>query len=123
MPPLPPIQAGELRHFCAVEAFVKTSAGDRGQPLGSWTVLYPRVPCQITPLTGRLLEITRQLVGTATHQVRIRWRPGMLPGQRLRVVVPGQYFGRVFGVGHVGDGDGRKYDQVLAVTEQQTGAT
>lgn len=111
------IQAGKLRQHADLEHFAKTSTGDRGQPVGSWVVLYYSVPMELVPLSGRQLEIARQLVATATHRANLRYHASVTAGMRL------VYQGRHFAIGWVGEGDFRKHDMHFLVTEQTTGAT
>lgn len=113
----PAVQSGRLRHTVVIERHVNTGTGSRGQAVGEWQAAYSSVAAEVTPLSGRQLEITRQLVATATHTIRIRYRPGILPG--MRVV----FRDRTFAVGHVGDGDMKLHYLDLTTTEQQTGAT
>jgi len=116
------LRAGNLRHHLRLDRYVETGTGDRGQPVGDWHPVAASLAADVVSLSGRQAEIARQLVATATHTITIRYRPGVLPGQRL-TGTSGQFAGREFVVGHVGDGDGRKHFLTLTTTEQVTGAT
>ncbi len=116
------IRAGRLRHRCVIERLVVLSKGDRGQPVTSWQPLAGGAWASIEALAGTQLEISRQLVSTATHKVTIRYHAGVLAQMRL-TAQGGQYDGRHLVVGHVGDGDGKRHDMILTCTEQQSGAT
>ena len=111
------IRAGKLRFYASIDQRTVTGQGDRGQPVGSWVELYPRVACDLVPLSGDQLEITRQLVAKASHKVTIRYHAGITAGMRVT------YQGRHFVIGHVGDGDFRKHYLELTCVEQATGAT
>lgn len=105
------IRAGLLRHMGALEAFVATGTGPRGQPVGTWQTIHSNVPMQIIPLGGRLAEIKRQLVPTASHQIWLRWIEDVIAGMRVR------YEGRYFAIGYVDDGDFKQHDLGLTCTE------
>lgn len=111
------ILAGKLRHYVAVERNVKTSSGDRGQPVSNWVAVCSNVPAWIQPRSGSQREVTHQLTGVATHSITMRYRPGVLPGMRVT------YQGRIFAIGWAGTGDERKHWLTLDVTEQVTGAS
>ena len=113
----PPVKAGKLRQYASIEQKVSSGTGDRGQPVTTWQALAANVPMEILPVAGRLLEISRQLCSTATHQITLRYRAGILAGMRVT------YQGRHFNIGFSDEGDQRKRWLVLQTTEQRTGAT
>lgn len=111
------MRAGELRHYADIENLTQTLTGGRGNPLPPVAnKLYSDVPMHIEPLTGKQLEITRQLVATASHRVTLRYLPGITAGMRLN------YIGRYFNVEWVNEGDFKQHDMMLIVTEQTTGS-
>lgn len=67
--------AGKLLDLIDVESFVVTSTGTRGEPVGTWQVVNKNVSCQVTTLSGRKLELARELCATATHSLLLRWLP------------------------------------------------
>ncbi len=116
------IRAGQLRHLLLIEREVVSGRTGRGLPVESWQTLYAGVWGKVEALAGTQLEVSRQLVATATHKVTIRYHAGVAAQMRL-TAQGGQYGGRHLVVGHVGDGDGKKHDMILTCTEQQSGAT
>ena len=106
------IQAGKLRHYAAIEVFVQTGVGPRGQKTGNWQAIHSDIPMSIVPLGGSLAEIKRQLVPKATHQIWLRWIDGIKAGE-TRV----NYSGRFFNVGYVDEGDFKQHDLGLICTE------
>lgn len=114
-------RAGDLNTYLRLEHEVRTATGDRGQPVKAWQTLAGAVPAAVLSLTGKQAEVSRQLVASATHQITIRYRPGVLPGMRL-VGTGDQFEGREFVIGHVGEADGKAVWLVLIATAQRTGA-
>lgn len=113
----PAIRSGRLRHTVTVERFVVSSTGSRGQPVGTWTALYTDVPAEVVPLSGRQLEIARQMCATASHEITIRYHANVAAQQRV------SFRGRYYHVESITEGDMRLHYMVLTTTEQQTGAT
>lgn len=111
------IEAGSLRHYVTIEHKVEVAKGQRGDPKGIWTALYEDVPALIEALTGKQLEITRQLVPTATHRVTLRYHAGVTAQMRVA------YRGKYLNVEYVAEGDYRLRYQELTCTEQRGGAT
>ncbi len=109
------IMAGELRHRATIEgkpAVMTPGATDtRGHPERLWTPRFTRW-AKIEPLTGRKLEIARQLVPTATHQVTMRFDADVTV--RDRVI----FEGRTFYIGDVTDIEERKVRMELTCTEK-----
>jgi len=102
--------AGVYRHYITITLASKTGTGDRGQDTYTVNTI---VSCfaHIEPLSGRKLELARQLVASATHEITIRYFSGVVP----ECVVT--YQGRSFNVGAVKDLYENQYEMVLAVTE------
>jgi SPP1 family predicted phage head-tail adaptor len=67
----------------SVEMQVSGGTGDRGQPLYTWTEP-AKVWVKIEALTGRKLEIARQVVPTATHEIAMRFLDGLAVTDRIR---------------------------------------
>jgi len=86
---------GELRHLITITLDVATGGvGDRGQGEYTTTTL-GQMWAKIEPLTGRKMEIARQLVATATHTITCRPLDGVIPACKV-------VFGdRTFNVGSV----------------------
>lgn len=106
------ILASDYRHTISITLQVKSGTGDRGQDTYSITTL-GTVPAKIEPLDGRKLEIARQLVPLATHEVTIRYLAGVVPD--CKVV----YGSRTFNVGAVRNVKENNYHQVLTCIEEQ----
>lgn len=110
------MKAGDLRHVGNIISRVRTTDKGRGNPVLTPTNLYTDVPMAVDPLHGKQLEIARQLVGTATHRITLRWESGITAGMQVVIET------RVFNIGYVDDGDYLQHDMYLTVTEQTTGA-
>jgi SPP1 family predicted phage head-tail adaptor len=108
---------GVYRLYANLETWTISSTGDRGQPVGSWVTTYTNVPCGIEELSGRQLELARQLVASATHRVSLRWISGVVP-MTTRI----NFGGRLLKIEHVNEFDFRKLYLQLLCTEQKTGA-
>ena len=111
------VRSGRLRHTVTIERFVQSGTGTRGQPTGDWTSLYTDVPAEVVPLSGRQLEIARQMCATASHEITIRHHSSVAPQQRV------SFRSRYFHVEAVTEGDMRLHFMTLICTEQKTGAT
>lgn len=108
-----PIQAGELRHTVTIVQQQTTGAGPRGEDLTTLVTL-GTVPAKIEPLAGRKLELARQVVATATHEVTIRYLPGLTPDQTQI-----QFGSRTFNIGAVRDVMETQFAMILTATERQ----
>lgn len=109
------LAAGELRHPVTIQSKTLGAAGDRGQPSVTWTT-EASVRAQIEELSGRKLELARQLVATATHRVVIRYLSSLAVTDRV-------VFGsRVFNIGHILNWKLLNFTQELICTEQVSGA-
>jgi SPP1 family predicted phage head-tail adaptor len=106
------MNAGQLRHLVTIEIPTVVGTGSRGQDEYAYTEL-GNVWADIEPLQGKKLEISRQLVATATHQVTTRYLPGVVPEGRVTF---GQ---RVFQIGYVINKDERNVTLQLLATEVQ----
>jgi SPP1 family predicted phage head-tail adaptor len=87
-------RAGDLRQRVLVQTKNITGTGDRGQPVYAWETRL-KAPAYVEPLQGRKLEIARQLVPTATHEVHLRY---CQLGPQERLVLDGS---RVLNIGYV----------------------
>ena len=65
-------RAGELRHRVDIK-LPSTSRGTRGEKSGSDTTAASSIPCSIETLSGREVEIARQLYPSATLAVELRY--------------------------------------------------
>ena len=96
------LAAGDLRHHLVVQSKARQAVGSRGQAVptegaewGADSGSYPGIPASLLGLAGKKLEIARQLVPTATHEIVTRWFPGMSTKKRFKLG------DRVFAIGHM----------------------
>jgi SPP1 family predicted phage head-tail adaptor len=75
------ITIGELRHRVRLQALALASDGGGGYT-ESWSDL-AEIWARVRPLTGVELTLGEQRQHRVTHEVIIRYRPGIQPGQRL----------------------------------------
>lgn len=106
-------EPGELRHRASIEGKPTTPAAvdTRGGSVAMWTARFSRW-VKIEALSGRKLELARQLVPTCTHVVTLRYSP--LVTVRDRVI----YKGRKLYVGHLNDVEERRVRLELTCTER-----
>lgn len=114
------IDPGELRHKVAIERKVRSGTGPRGESVFAFQEQYTRW-AKIEPLggasaggrfSGREVEISRQLVATATHRITLRFCD-LTTRDRLR------YKGRTFNVNDAADVLERGEWLVLTCTEEK----
>ncbi len=77
------VSAGELDRWVAIESPpAEPGSDDHAEPADRW-----RVICEtwaaVKPLSSREQLLARQVVSSATHKVRIRWRPGITATMRI----------------------------------------
>ena len=89
-----------------------TGRGPRGEDITT-PVTIGTVQAKIEPLTGRKLEIARQLVSTATHEITIWYLDGVVPECTVT------YGARTFNVGAVRNILETGFIMVLTCTEKQ----
>lgn len=84
------MRAGRLRKLVTIEAVTETQNA-RGEPIQTWA---PEavVWASIEPLSGREFVTAQQRVSDVTHQVGLRYRPGLTPKKRLNMA------GRIFNI-------------------------
>lgn len=107
--------AGLLKQRITVQAKSPTGTGDRGQPLFTWQDETTGIPAEVVELAGRKLELARQLVATATHQVTMRYLSSLVPTKRITLG------GRIFNIGNIQNLNILNFTNVVLVTEQETG--
>ena len=104
------MKAGRLRHFLTLEQAVETQ-NSRGEAIPSWTGVTD-LWGSIEPLSGREGLAANQLYATATHQIRIRYRAGVVPKMRFTKG------GREFEIDAVLNSDERNRELVCLCTER-----
>src|ERR1017187_3647059 len=97
--------ASDLRHPITITLDVATGQGQRGQDVYETTTV-ASCYAKIEPLSGRRLEIARQILPTSSHEVTIRYVSGVTPNCKI-------VFGsRTFNIGNVSD----KYENNFQIT-------
>jgi SPP1 family predicted phage head-tail adaptor len=107
------MRAGDFRHLVQIQTETITGHGQRGQPVKTWATTYT-VPAKIEDLQGRKLELARQLVSTATHQVTIRYIAG-LTTRATRLLVGSN----TFNVGNISNHMEANFVLVLTCTSEE----
>lgn len=106
--------AGNLRHNIVIQSKQVTGTGDRGQDTITW-VNTTTVPAMIEELSGRKLELARQLVATASHKVTIRYLSSLSIKDKV-------LFGsRTFNIGAILNTMMMNFTQELLCTEEVEG--
>lgn len=106
------ITASDLRHSITITLETKIGTGARGQD-EYVTKTLGQVMAKIEPLAGRKLEIARQLVPTASHEVTIRYLQGVTPDCQV-------HFGtRLFNIGNVNNKLENNFEMCLLCSEAQ----
>lgn len=83
------IRAGDLRHRVTIQ--VKTSVIDaNGGTAGEWMDFAINVPAAIRPLSSRELMAAQAIHATTSHEITIRYMPGISPS--MRIIFNGRYF-------------------------------
>ena len=95
-----PVSASDLRHRIAIEQEVRTPDGGGGADV-SWQ-LFAEVWAAIWPRTASEQLESDRVAGTATHDIWIRYRPGVTPQMRIK------FGNRTFDIRGVLDMDGKR---------------
>ena len=104
--------ASDYRHRITITLDTTTGQGDRGQDEYATNTI-GSVMARIEPLSGRKLDLARQQIATATHEITIRYLQGVTP--ECRVI----FNGRVFNIGNVNNRLENNFEQCLIVSEIQ----
>jgi len=106
------MRSGLLRHRVTVQEKSGTTRNSRGKLVPTWSAKYDRIPASVETPTGREFEQIRQLVGTATDIVTIRYYADVTREHRI-------VFGsRVLTIGHINNVDNRDITLILTCTEE-----
>lgn len=104
------MQAGKLRHRLTLQQ--STDANNtRGEAIENWAD-EANIWGSIRPLSGREGFAANQMYASATHEIRIRYRAGVVPKKRLKHGV------RVFDIDAVLNVDERNRELVCIATER-----
>jgi SPP1 family predicted phage head-tail adaptor len=110
------LNAGQLKHRIKVEKKDITGTGVRGQPIFTWEVYATAVPAHIEMLSGRRLELAKQLLTTASHNVTIRYLEGLTEECKLT-----DESGQEYNIGAILNEGMLNFQQVCVCTTQKTG--
>lgn len=103
------MQAGKLRNKVLIQRR-QQAQDDFGQPSTSWATVAETF-ADIEPLNGRELILARSAQSEITHNVVIRYRPGITTAMRIN------YNGRFFNIRAVMDQNERHKILTLQCTE------
>ncbi len=104
------MRAGRLGHIVDIQEATETQ-DEYGSMGRTWETILAR-RAFVKPLSGREAEVARQIVATATHEVRMRYLSMLTPAHRL------QFGTRTFEIGQKLNVDERNRELVLICTEQ-----
>lgn len=110
-----PIKAGELRSLVTVQHKVITGTGDKGQPTYTWQQ-FAQVFAKVEMLDGKKLEVAKQLMATATHQVTMRFLTGLSEQMRIQLSD-----GTILNVGYLNNVNNQGYQHIATCGVQKTG--
>jgi SPP1 family predicted phage head-tail adaptor len=103
-----------FRHHVSIEQNQPTT-GSRGESLPNWTTVLAGVPAAIEPLSGRQLELARQMVTNATHKITTRYHPN-IEAVNYRIL----WNDHTFTIGLVIDPDFRHRQLVMTCYEENS---
>lgn len=103
------MRAGDLRKRITIEQR-SASQSASGEQSHAWT-LVAVVSAAVEPMSGRELEKAQAVFAEVSHQVLIRWRPGITAKMRV------SYDGRLFNIGAVIDENERHRQLTLLCVE------
>lgn len=106
-------RAGTLNHRGDILSLQGSGTGTRGQTQKTFLPKYSDVAASIVTLSGRELEIARQTVPSATHQIELYWQAGVTAKMRFAFKT------RSFSIGHVNNVDEMNETLILTTTEEQ----
>lgn len=104
------MRAGRLRHRVHLQRRVDGFDG-HGQPSASW-VTHMTTWASVEPLAGRELLAAMEAGAKVSHRIRLRWRDGILPVDRV------VHRGRALEVESVIDVDERRTELMLMAQER-----
>lgn len=109
------MRSGLLRHYITFQRETVSGTGDRGQATTAWAVVSGSsiVNASVETLSGRELEIARQVHPEADTKITCRWRPGIRETDRIN------FAGRLFNIGWINNIDQRNRYLELYCTEDR----
>lgn len=78
------VPIGALNQLASIQRFESSGVDENGQPVGSW-VEAAQEYVHVAGLSGRILEIARQLFETASHNVYMRYNVNCTRSSRIVV--------------------------------------
>ena len=106
------LAAGERRQRVIIEVKTAETTDTRGHPVRTWATYLSGVSAKIETPSGRKLELSRELVPTATHLITIQKRTLSVQTHRIN------YNGRIFNIGHQNNVEERGVRLELICTEE-----
>lgn len=104
------MQAGRLRHVVTIEQATETRNAI-GEKVPTWST-FDTVRAGIRPLSGRELDAARQRFAEASHEVELRYLPGLTPKMRFK-------FGmRILDIGFIRNVEERNRQLLVDVVER-----
>lgn len=76
------MKIGRLQHRIEIQENVFGEQDEHGNRERIWTTI-AKVWADVMPLSGRELLLAQQVNATTTHSIRIRFRDGLKPQQRV----------------------------------------
>jgi len=109
--------AGELRHLITIQQPTYTTSTTTGEQIPGTPVDLATVKARIKPLSGRLAEIARAIVPTATDEITIRYHAAATVGKQIKFT-DRNGAAHLFTINNVNDLESRGLTMVILCTEE-----
>lgn len=107
------MRAGRLDQRITIQT-PTSNAGTRGQRIDpQWENLHITIPASIVELSGRELELSKQYVPTATHEIRIRYHTNI--NEACRCI----WGDRILSIGHIYNPTNRRHELRMVCEERK----
>jgi len=113
------LRAGKFRHRIAIEQAIRTRSED-GSYSESWSEFW-QCAAMITTIGGREAYQARQTIGELTHEIYVRYYPGITTNMRVRYDDPKAETSRYFGIRAVINPKETREDLILRCLELNDG--
>jgi SPP1 family predicted phage head-tail adaptor len=77
------VEAGRLRHLISIQQQT-TTQDSYGEAVNTWTDVYANIWASVEPLQGREFFSGEKFQSEITHRIRMRYKSGLLPKQRVK---------------------------------------
>lgn len=101
------MRGGHLRHRVEILTKDAATSADSYGAVDAQTTVIATVQAKVTQLSGLELIRAHQVAAEVTHEVRIRYRPGMTTRHSIK------YAGKTYDINNVNDIDGRHRELIL----------